>query len=392
MVVVRHRWSSTMGCAGMASSLVFFSIFMIIGRRLKDTPFVEREDWPLVSIVVAACNEAETIEPALRTLLTQDYPNLEIVVVNDRSTDRTGQIVEGLAADDPRVKVVHIETLPENWLGKVHALHRGAALSKGDWIIFTDADVRFAPNLVKKCVAIAEDEKHDHLTLLPAMISESLLTNWLIYSSLRGALFGAQFWQYKNPDKERGIGAGAFNMVRRSVFEKTPGFEWLRMEVADDLGLGLMMKKAGASTVFFVASEEIFVSWYNTVKSAFHGLEKNTFGNAAKCSFLRGMVFAVGILIASLSPFLAFVPMPWPWMWMVGVGAFSIAFVANAIFSRWAGIPMLPLWLSQPFGDILVSCLFIWSSWRGWRHGGLIWRDTVYPSSKIREGMRVKLF
>src|SRR6185369_2740694 len=108
------------------------------------------------SVVVPACNEARTIERALTSLLAQDYPDLEIVLVDDRSSDETGAIIEHLAASDRRISAIHVRELPAGWLGKVHALQRGLERARGELVLFTDADIHFAPGALRRAVAWVE--------------------------------------------------------------------------------------------------------------------------------------------------------------------------------------------------------------------------------------------
>ena len=135
-------------------------------------------DWPMVSVIVPACNEADKFESAARTLLAQDYANLEIILVDDRSTDSTGQIADRLADSDPRVRVLHITELPDGWLGKVHALDRGLAQCSGEIVLFTDADVHHRSDTIRRAVAFMQSEKLDHVAGCPSLRSSAgLLTD-----------------------------------------------------------------------------------------------------------------------------------------------------------------------------------------------------------------------
>jgi glycosyltransferase involved in cell wall biosynthesis len=118
-------------------------------------------------VIIAARNEEALLRRSLNSILTTTYKNVELIVVNDRSSDATGQIIDQLAAKDSRVRAVHITSLPEGWLGKVHALHRGTQCSSGEWLLFTDADIHFEPQIITKAIAYAEHEKLDQLSLLP---------------------------------------------------------------------------------------------------------------------------------------------------------------------------------------------------------------------------------
>src|SRR5262249_32333062 len=130
--------------------------------------------WPSLAVLLAARNEAGVVVPAVRSLLSQDYPGLEVVAVNDRSTDETGGLLDYLARGDGRLRVVHVQELPPGWLGKTHALQAGAESVTADWLLFTDADVVFAPGTLKKALALAVGERLDHLVVGPDVLTETL--------------------------------------------------------------------------------------------------------------------------------------------------------------------------------------------------------------------------
>ena len=184
-MILMHSWFAALVSGPYRNVLPFLlsvgTLFVWLGgigmivfnsRRalvLAAMPAIEasHDDMPTLSIVVPACNEEDTIERGMNSLLALDYPHLEIIAVNDRSTDRTGAILDRLALSDPRLRVLHVETLPAGWLGKNHAMHSGSQAAKGKWLLFTDADVVFAPDALRRTVAFAERECLDHLVLSP---------------------------------------------------------------------------------------------------------------------------------------------------------------------------------------------------------------------------------
>ena len=137
----------------------------------------EPEMWPSVMIIFAAKDEQREIEQAVRSMLNIEYPNLQYTAVNDRSTDSTGEILDRLAREDPRLNVVHINELPEGWLGKNHALHQAAMASNTDYLLFTDADVSFDVECVKRAIRYTEQHAVDHLTMLPRVLMPNLILN-----------------------------------------------------------------------------------------------------------------------------------------------------------------------------------------------------------------------
>lgn len=340
--------------------------------------------WPMVSIVVAACNEEETIQAGLQSLLSIDYPNLEIIVVNDRSTDKTKEIIE--QSTDARLKVVHIETLPEGWLGKVHALHIGTQQAKGEWVLYTDADIHFSPNAVKKTIAACLEKNIDHLTLLPRMYSESFWAQSCISITLCFIAISQKPWHVSNPNRKEAVGAGAFNLVRKEAFLNTAGFEWLRMEVADDIGLGLMMKESGATSHFYTAFDDVHVEWYPSLWSAVRGLEKNAYSQIARFSLLRGLFFSAAAATLGLTPFLSMFGSFSPWS--TALCAFIAIYTAYKIYPI-SKISKITLSMSFIVGNLLLCYIGLRSTILGTLRGGVIWRGTVYPNEELRKGMRV---
>lgn len=340
--------------------------------------------WPLISIVVAACNEGGTIEIGLKSLLSIDYPNLEIIVVNDRSTDNTKEVIAQF--NDSRLRVIHIETLPEGWLGKVHALHIGTQHTSGEWVLYTDADVQFSPNTVKKTISMCLEKNIDHLTLLPRMYSDSFWAQSCISITLCFIAISQKPWHVSNPNRKEAVGTGAFNLVRKEAFLKTLGFEWLKMEVADDIGLGLMMKESGAISHFYTAFEDVQVEWYPSLSSVVHGLEKNAYSQIARFSLLRGLLFSTAAATLGLVPFLAT---------LGSLASLNIIFcfliaiyTANQIYPI-SKISKLTLSLSFIVGNLLLFYIGLRSTILGTIRGGVIWRGTVYPNEELRKGMRV---
>jgi glycosyltransferase involved in cell wall biosynthesis len=368
-------------------------IIVRIARRIRifeeeNPPALQR--LPKLSIIIAACNEADTIQPAIVTLLKQDYPDLEIVLVDDRSTDGTGEIIDGIAGRDARVKAVHIEKLPDGWIGKVNALNIGTAKSTGEWLLFTDADVHFRQGTLRKALALTEADKSDHLALLPNPTSNSF---WFeVVVSTFGAIFlhGTGAVDVGKPGSGAFAGTGAFNLVRRSAFEKTEGFSWLRMEPVDDVGLGLMMSISGAKSSFAVAVRDISIVWYPSLKLMFRGVEKNFFGSAANYSLTRMFLIVAFVWAYAIAPFAAifhFRELP---VFFLGVTTY-IFMAAGAFFiSRRFKQKFFPLFLAQA-GLFIVSVMLLRSGIICRRKGGIDWRGTRYKTEDLLAGKRLKL-
>ena len=193
-------------------------LWMFVGtvRVVRAVPLLAQSDppppqtWPKLSVVIPACNEAAALESALGSVLEQDYPELEIILIDDRSTDGTAAIVDRMAAADPRILRYHVEQLPEGWLGKVHALDLGAAKAGGSWLLFTDADVHMAPGALRRAIAYAAHHSIDHLAAVPDLWPSSLLVDANMALFCRTFAVAMRLWAVADPksdafDRRRGL-------------------------------------------------------------------------------------------------------------------------------------------------------------------------------------------
>lgn len=348
--------------------------------------------WPSLSIIIPACNEAEHIEVALNSLLVQDYPNLEIIVIDDRSTDATGQIIDRLAAHDARVKPVHITALPEGWLGKVHALHQGVQQARGDWLLFTDADIHFAAGTLQRAMSYVQQAQADHLALLPRVLLSSFWLGVAVRSFGLLFLFTTRAAQVHRADNNYYIGVGAFNLVRREVFERTPGFEWLRLEPGDDAALGMMVKQAGGRTRFALADEDLTVRWYPNLRAMFKGLEKNLFGPGAHYQWWRVLIQVCAAWALVAAPGIGLILGLYWGIWPVLLAAscaIGMHLAFSVLFADEGPGDSIYL-LLFPLGLLLINAMMLRAAYRCLRNQGIDWRGTHYPLPQLRAGQRIK--
>ena len=341
--------------------------------------------WPFVSLVIPACNEEKKIRDAMTTLQNIDYPSYEVIAINDRSTDRTGEILEQLAQENSSLKVVHIEQLPDNWLGKVHAMHVGTQQAQGDYLVFIDADVHLAPDALQKIMSLTMEKQLDHLTILPGLRKGTFALECLLssFAGLFVLLTGAGAVNRGN--RKKYAGAGAFMMVRRALFEQTEGWPWLRLEIADDIGLAYLMNRHGAKSFVLQGKETLKLEWYANVPEMIRGMEKNTF--AAICRFSLIRAFAI-ILVTStlwLSPFVALLTPAWPFSLLVLVSNLITAGLGPTLSER--RLPSLLSWFCIP----ILIYMVIRSTLCTLKQRGVTWRGTHYSIEQLRKGQRVKI-
>lgn len=372
--------------------LMAFLLLRIIWSlpRLSTLELEEPVSWPLVSVIIPACNEEASLEDAIQSLLAQDYPALEVWLVDDRSTDKTGEVIDALAARDPRIRPLRVESLPAGWLGKVHAMHVATQHAQGEWLLFTDADVHFRADTLRRAVSFLRMQKTDFLSVIPSFRTPGFLLNILTESFGMGFSLSLRIWKIGSRKSRAFAGMGAFNMIRRETFARTPGFPWLKMEVLDDVGLALMAYHAGARASLAGGYALLEVAWYESLPAMMRGVEKNMFGSMG---FYHYGFFAFKMLLfvlAFVGPFVALLPLGVPGLMTLGWGAVAALCLSSAFFSRWKGDPF---WagLFAPLGTLFLTYPAARSAWRCWKQGGIIWRDTLYPIEALRAGMRLHL-
>jgi len=379
-----------------AVTAVFWCGFYLYAARMQHTlpslpaqTRANRRSLPKLSIIVTAKDEADTIEAGLDSLIAQDYPNYEIIVINDRSTDATGEIINRIALKHGYIKPLHIEHLPEQWLGKVNALNQGVAMATGEWLLFTDADVYHQQSLWQRAIEYARANKYDHLALLPDVPTSGLLLSATIKAFSLLFLYSVKVHQIENPKNKAAIGIGAFNLVRHEAFQATPGFEWLRMEVADDYGIGYMLKENGYRIGFAIAFADLKIQWYKNLPSMIHGLDKNIMSTGTQYSRMKLIVSPFIFAAILCAPFLSLLFFDPPYM-LAGLCVFSFTSLISLYVAK-DPHEKLTAWLLTPVGFLIICYTFARACYLCLIRDGIIWRGTYYPRKLLKKYQRVKM-
>ena len=340
---------------------------------------------PLLSVVVPARDEASAIGRAVGSLLAQDYPDLEIIVVDDRSSDATGAVVGELAAKDARVGMIRVEELPPGWLGKNHALWRGAQRASGEWLLFTDADIVFAGGALRRAVGYAVTEGLDHLTLAPRLVARGIPLRAFVafFAYAFVALWGA--YLANDPKSTRGVGIGAFNLVRRSAYERIGTMRALSLRPDDDIRLGRRLRGFGFRQRVLNGNDLVSVEWYPSLATAISGLEKSMYS-----SMEYRVADAALVLIFLLAT------MVWPFVGVIVLGGVDRLLLGLVIVCLSAGLletyrqsmrPLTPsavlLALLLPFSALCFGYAIVRSVYLA-ETRGVRWRGTTYPLSLLR--------
>ena len=346
----------------------------------EERPEPSREKRVQCSVVIAARDEEERIEQTIRHLLAQRGVEAEFVVVDDRSTDRTSEILRRLAQEDARVQVKRVDVLPDGWLGKCHACHVGANAATGDWILFTDADCWLKPDVIARAVRVTERDRADHVTMSPGTVIESLGARaWhlLFLTSLLNWFSGV------NRDRPRSyIGIGAFNLVRAAAYRQCGGYEALRLTVVDDVKLGLLLRRAGKRTRAFLGVDDVECHWGITVGSMVKIMEKNYF---AALDFRLGLVLAGSVAVILVFSILVLGLLTGTAAGLAAAFSPLALILPAGILARRLGWSW-PCAVYTPFMFPVFLYALLNSTWVTMRQGGIRWRDTFYSLDTLRAG------
>jgi len=358
---------------------LFFGMRKI--RKLQTVEPSQRDDLPRVSVIVAARNEERDIEEALQSLLRIDYPDIEILVVDDRSTDRTGELLDRIAAENPRLQVAHLTELPPGWLGKNHALYYGAQRASGELLLFTDADIVMDPTILRRAVPYMIEHGIDHLPMLfrvcmPNWLLESFVVTFSIY-----LMTYCRPWSCPNAKSSAHIGIGGFNMVRADVYRAIGSYETIRMRPDDDLKFGKLIKKHGFRQECVDAAELMSVRWYASLRELMVGLEKNAF-SGVDYSLGYALLASAAMLLFNVFPFVALFLTGGVTWWL------NVAVVLSLLGMAWGAAGHGKARRSCCLGFPLAALMFVFIQWRTvtlnlW-YGGIRWRDTHYPLAELK--------
>ncbi|MGE3800300.1 MAG: glycosyltransferase family 2 protein [Candidatus Kapaibacterium sp.] len=337
-----------------------------------------------VSVIFAARNEEVHIGQTLESLLQQQREGLEIIAVNDRSNDSTGTIINQFADQYPIIRAVHVETLPSGWLGKCNALQRGVEESTGEWLLFTDADVKFDSDVVRQAVNSAELHGADHLVLFPELLWQNPMEAGLLafFTMMLGV--GFQFWRVEGSSLRSYVGIGAFNMIRRSLYERFAGHHALRLEIADDMKLGYLAKKYGGISVPLYSEGKVRVRWREGAWDVVRGIIRSGFPGI-NFNWFRLIFATVGIVVVFILPFFLLSLNPTVGTLVFSALAILFSTISIALSARSQRIPLWTLFL-YPLAAGLFVCGILLSAIVTTVRGGVGWRGTFYSIEELKRG------
>jgi cellulose synthase/poly-beta-1,6-N-acetylglucosamine synthase-like glycosyltransferase len=366
------------------------TLYLFWGTRqlvnLKDVLPLQSAVAPSVSLIIPACNEGQTLRPALESALALAYPNLEIMVVNDRSTDDTGTVLAELKKAHPALQILTISDLPGGWLGKSHALHVAGMQARGEYLLFTDADILLEKSTLARAMSCMLVNGLDHLSLIFKNISPGGLLNTAIMEGMLGLLLLFKPWKARNPNSRHYMGVGAFNLVRTEAYRNTGGHRKIAMHPIDDIMLGKIIKQQGGKQDCLIGYDFVQVKWYASVRELVRGAMKNLF--ALYRFRISNVFFALMIPVCfQILPF-------WALFFTTGAtfGLFAGTLVIR-LLSLARGLSVIGFPPRQAVWSFVTPYLSVFVSMKAaittLRNGGITWRGTHYPLDELKKGIRI---
>jgi chlorobactene glucosyltransferase len=359
--------------------IVYLTVNMIYLVRL--TPITHKLDGlPMVSVCVPARNEERGIRACLLSLLEQDYPQFEVIVVNDHSTDRTSELINSL--NDSRLIALEGADLPAGWLGKPFALHQAYQKAKGDILLFTDADPVFEPHALRTAVFTLRERELDALTLMPKTEFGSFWER-----AVQPVIFGfiaslTRFKNVNNPDSKSAMGFGAFLMFKRSVYEAIGGHEGGNADVLEDVLIAKRLKKAGFKLLVADAKSLFSIRMYYGFREIWTGWRKNIF-LAMKRSVPRALYYVLMVLAFLLTPYLilGWNVMAGTGVWWTGLSLCGVTMVSAAAIKTCdeMGLNRINACLF-PIGAVVMAAIMINSMIQTLVFSRVEWRGRVYSA------------
>jgi len=346
---------------------------------------------PPVSIILPARNEEKNIEKCLRSLLSQSYPDFEVIAVDDGSQDATPQILARLAPEYPNLKIVTLEgKLPEGWSGKVHAMHNGvkAARPQSQWFLFSDADTVHYPNALEFSITRALQNKLDLFSALSKLELVSFWEKLLMPLVILG--ISLQYPEKKvNSEKSKlAIANGQYLLLRREAFEQVGGWETLKNSIVDDRDMAVLMKSSGKKIAVYNGEKLLQVRMYTGLKEIWQGFGKNAFVGS-RAAYVIVPFFAASLFVAGLLPFVQLFYAMLKWL-TPGKGKVSRLFwhslfqisllaIMRRRLDRALGIPA-NYTLFTPLATPVWIGILLDSMWRSIKGGGVVWKGRTYAN------------
>lgn len=346
---------------------------------------------PLISVCIPARNEERNIRACVEAVLKQDYPNLEVIVVDDRSTDATFRILTDLASRDSRLRPISGSDLPPGWAGKPHALYQASASARGDWLCFIDADTFLEPSALSSCYAKALETQADLFTIMTFQILGSFWERTVMPLVMTALSVGFSPRKVNNPKRRDAIANGQFILIKRSVYDATGGHASVKDSIVEDKAISEKVKWNGYRLIVADGMKVARTRMYTSLPEMWEGWTKNIY---------LGLRDQAGLLwLGAFGAFLAFMAslflplwLPLGWIWFLHGGGWMALAVMGEALALWAYLIIvraqvaekmnISRWyaLTAPLGAAVFGAMMLTSAWRVVSRQGVTWKGRTYKA------------
>jgi chlorobactene glucosyltransferase len=322
------------------------SMEYVVDKQAELPGSAANQQLPLISVIIPARNEQRNIRHCISSVLRQDYPNFEIICVDDHSSDGTAGILAELAESNPSLQVIHGAELPAGWAGKPHALVQGVALARGEWLCFMDADTFASPELLRASYHMALRHQADMFSILTAQVLGSFWERAVLPLVFLGLSFGFPAKRVNDPSRPDAISNGQFILIRRQAYEAIGGHSAVKDRIDEDRALALLAKQAGKRLVLADGRQVASTRMYTSLGEMWEGWTKNIYLGLLDKLWLLSFGALLGLAVSILLP---------AWLigsiaWLIsGAGAAAMV-VAGEALVMWAFLLAKRLQACRGFG------------------------------------------
>jgi chlorobactene glucosyltransferase len=364
--------------------------YWLHSRYRIDIVVLPVEAWPdkgeMISVVVPARNEARSIQRCVKALLAQDYPDYELIVVDDRSTDTTGEILERIEAESSNLHIVQGVDLPADWAGKPHALVQGVAVARGDWLCFVDADTIADPNMLSAAYRAASEHQADLFSMMTDQELGSFWEKVVLPLVFTGLSFGFPARRVNDPEKPDAIANGQFILIKSAVYQAVGGHTAVRDRIDEDKALAEVVKGAGYRLVLADGRQLARTRMYTSLAEMWEGWTKNIYLGLRDRLWLLTFGAAMGLIGALVLPLWLLAG----FLWLAASGGWSAAVVAGEASLLWAyllwqraraasAFGISPLYaFTLPLGALVFTAMMFASAYKVISGRGVEWKGRRY--------------
>lgn len=346
---------------------------------------------PLISVCIPARNEEHNIRACVEAVLAQDYPDFEVIVLDDRSTDLTPTILADIASHDSRLHPISGSDLPNGWAGKPHALFQASTIARGEWLCFIDADTFISPKTLSSCYVKALETQADMFTIMTFQIMGTFWEKVVMPLVMTGLSAGFSPRKVNDPKRKDAIANGQFILVKRTVYDAIDGHKSVKDSIVEDKAIAERVKWNGYRLIVADGMQLARTRMYTSLPEMWEGWTKNIYLGLRD----QPSLMTLGIFGAFLAVIVALVLPVWPWLgvfwyfkggnWMAWTVIFeSLLLWAYMIYTR-SGIAKrmkISPWyaLTTPLGAAIFGAMMFVSAWNVLSHKGVTWKGRVYSS------------